>query len=98
MSIMYQIPNMPKAEQFINDAILDIRVDMVGTNRQYFFGTTYFHLLLGLRSLEKSEFIKLIISFFHYEKTPIYVYFTFDSKINEFELKKLEKKTKNPKT
>jgi hypothetical protein len=28
------------------------------------------------------------------EKTPIYIFFTFGSKINEFELKKLE----NPKT
>jgi hypothetical protein len=32
------------------------------------------------------------------EKTPIYVYFTFDSKINEFELKKLEKDERIPET
>jgi hypothetical protein len=32
------------------------------------------------------------------EKKPIYVYFTFDSKINEFERKKLEKNEKIPKT
>ena len=33
------------------------------------------------------------------EKTPIYIFSTFGSKINKFEQKKLEKKTKkNPKT
>jgi hypothetical protein len=32
------------------------------------------------------------------EKTPIYIYFTFDSKINEFEWKKSEKNEKIPKT
>jgi hypothetical protein len=32
------------------------------------------------------------------EKTPIYVYFTFDSKINEFDWKKSEKNEKIPKT
>jgi hypothetical protein len=32
------------------------------------------------------------------ENTPIYIYFTFDSKINEFERKKLEKNKKIPKT
>jgi hypothetical protein len=29
------------------------------------------------------------------EKIPIYIFSTFDSKINEFEQKKLEKKQKN---
>jgi hypothetical protein len=29
------------------------------------------------------------------EKTPIYIFFTFGSKINEFERKKWEKKSKN---
>jgi hypothetical protein len=32
------------------------------------------------------------------ENTPIYIYFTFDSKINEFERKRLEKNKKIPKT
>jgi hypothetical protein len=32
------------------------------------------------------------------EKTPVYVYFTFDSKINKFEREKLEKNEKIPKT
>jgi hypothetical protein len=31
------------------------------------------------------------------EKTPIYIFSTFGSKINEFERKKLEKNKKNPK-
>ena len=35
-------------------------------SRQYFFDATYFHLLLGLRSFQKSEFLKSILSFFHY--------------------------------
>ena len=29
MSIMYQIPNMPRAEQFINDAILDMNSELI---------------------------------------------------------------------
>jgi hypothetical protein len=32
------------------------------------------------------------------EKTPIYIFSTFSSKINEFEQKKLEKNGKIPKT
>jgi hypothetical protein len=32
------------------------------------------------------------------EKTPIYIFSTFGSKINEFEWKKPEKTEKNPKT
>ena len=32
------------------------------------------------------------------EKTPIYIFSTFGSKMNKFERKKLEKKEKNPKT
>ena len=65
----------------------------------------------SLSSMQKSEFLKLIISFFHFfgakieisgtkwvEKTPIYIFSTFGSKINEFEQKKLEKNEKIPKT
>ena len=35
-------------------------------SRQYFFDTNYFHLLLGLRSFQKSAFLKLTILFCHY--------------------------------
>ena len=65
----------------------------------------------SLSSWKKSEFLKLVISFFHYfwcqngdqwkvevEKIPIYIFSTFGSKINEFEQKKLEKTEKIPKT
>ena len=66
----------------------------------------------GLSILQKSEFLKLIISLFHYfffdkieisgtkwvEKTPIYIFSTFGSKINGFEQKKSEKNEKIPKT
>ena len=34
--------------------------------RQYFFDTNYFQLLMGLRSFQKSEFLKLIIYILHY--------------------------------
>ena len=64
----------------------------------------------SLSSLQKLEFVKLIISFFHYfdtkieisgtkwvEKTPIYIFSIFGSKINVFERKKSEKKRKNSK-
>ena len=34
--------------------------------RQYFFDTNYFHLLLGLRSFQKSAFLKLTILFCQY--------------------------------
>ena len=73
--------------------------------------TTYFELLLVLSSLQKSEFLKLIISFFHHfgcqneirgticvEKTFLYILSTFGSKINEFERKKSGKNEKIPKT
>ena len=69
-----------------------------------FFDRNYFELLLVLSSLQNSEFLKLIISFFLYfgakieisgskwvEKTPIYTISTFGSKVNEFERKKMEK-------
>ena len=35
-------------------------------SRQYFFDTKYFHLLLGLRSFQKSPFLKLTILFCQY--------------------------------
>jgi hypothetical protein len=41
-----------------------------------------------LRSMAQNE----------WEKNPIYIFSTFGSKINEFELKKLEKNKKNPNT
>ena len=63
----------------------------------------------NLSSLQKSEFLNLTISFFHYfgakieisgtkwvEKTPIYIFSTFGSKVNEFGRKKLEKNEKIP--
>ena len=72
--------------------------------------TTYFELRTVLSSLQKSEFLKLIILFFHYfwqqnwnqwhklsGKTPICFFSTFGSKINEFEWKKSEKNKKNSK-
>ena len=34
--------------------------------RQYFFDANYFHLLLGLRSFQKSTFLKLTILIFQY--------------------------------
>ena len=59
----------------------------------------------SLRILKKSEFLKLLISFFHYfwcqnqdQWHKICVYFTFNSKINKFERKKLEKNEKFQKT
>ena len=107
-----------------------IRVDMVGTNCykvltlwrnangsilcQYFFDTTYFHLLLGLRSFQKSEFLKLIISFFHYfwcqnwdqwhkmsgKNTHIYFfYFWFKNKrVWAEKIRKKRKKIQKPKS
>ena len=73
--------------------------------------TTYVHTsnyLWASESFQKSEFLKLIISFLQYfwcqieisgtkwvEKTPIYIFSTFGSKINEFGRKKLEKKRKS---
>ena len=66
---------------------------------------------IGLSSLQKSEFVswlfhssiifdaKIEISGTKWvEKTPIYIFSTFGSKINECEWKKLEKNEKNPKT
>ena len=54
--------------------------------------------------MQKLEFLKLVISLFHYfdakieisgtkwvEKTPIYIFSTFGLKINEFEQKKFQK-------
>ena len=35
-------------------------------SRQYFFDANYFHLLLGLRSFQKSAFLKLTILIFQY--------------------------------
>ena len=35
-------------------------------SHQYFFDTNYFHLLLGLRSFQKSAFLKLTILFCQY--------------------------------
>jgi hypothetical protein len=56
--------------------------------------------------LQKSEFLQLIISFFHHfdakieisgrkwvEKTPMYIFSTFGSKINKFWVEKSLKKT-----
>jgi hypothetical protein len=64
----------------------------------------------SLSSLQKSEFLKLIISFFHYfsgkieisgkkwvEKTPIYIFFTFRKKMS-LSGKNLKKNEKIPKT
>ena len=65
----------------------------------------------SLSSLQKSEFLKFIISFFYYfrcqnwdqwhkwvEKTPIYFFQLLVQKVNKFERKKSEKNEKNPKT
>ena len=67
-------------------------------------------LMRGLNSLQISQFLKLIISFFQYfcakieisstklvKKAPIDIFSTFGSKINEFERIKLETR-KNSKT
>jgi hypothetical protein len=64
----------------------------------------------SLSSLQKLQFLKLIISFLQIfgakieisgtkrvEKTPIYIFSTFGSKINKFGRKKLEKNRKNSK-
>ena len=79
--------------------------------RQYFFDTNYFQLLMGLRSFQKSEFLKLIISFLHYfwcqnwdqwhkmsgKNTHIY-FFYFRFKNKRVWAEKIRKKQKNPKT
>ena len=75
-----------------------------------FFDICNAEMAHSLSSLQKSEILKLIISFFHYiwcqnwdqwhkmsGKTPIYIFSTFGSKINEFERKKSEKNKKIPK-
>ena len=50
----------------------------------------------SLSSLQKSEFLKLIISFFHY--FWCHIFSIFGSKINKFWRKKWEKNEKIPKT
>ena len=72
-----------------------------------------FELLLVLSSLQKPEFFKVdyfiqssiifcakieISGTKWVEKSPIYIFSTFGSKINEFEQKKSEKNKKIPKT
>ena len=74
------------------------------------FDTNYFELLIILSSLQKAEFLKLIVLFLHYfwhqirdqwlklsgKNTQIF-FSTFGSKINKFGRKKSEKNEKIPK-
>ena len=80
-------------------------------SRQYFFDVNYFHLLLGVRSFQKSAFLKLTILIFQYfwhqnwdqwkklsgKKTHIF-FFYFGFKNKRVWAEKIGKKRKNSKT
>jgi hypothetical protein len=88
------------------------KIGKVFAKKSTVFKWNYWILRIGLRgslsSLQKSEFLKLIISLLHYfwcqnqnewqkmsgKNTHIW-FFIFGSKMNEFERKKSEKKQKN---